>query len=298
MGYSEPDPGACEKWPEPAVSFESREVTMYGVLLIPLAAIVVFVTVRTTKKRRREKALSTPFDPQWEKHIENNLPVYRRLPPPLRDKLQHLIKIFLYEKIFEGCAGLAMTDEIRVTIAAQASMLLLNREGGCYPGIDSILVYPHAFIAANVRDERGYFSDAEIHIGEAWRTGVIILAWDEVLHGAVDPMDGHNVVLHEFAHALDQEDGISKNVPVAGKNSSYLSWARVFSAEFAALATEAAGGIDSVMDVYGATSMPEFFAVATEGFIEKPWQMKLKHGELYDLLREYYDIDPANWTGA
>ncbi len=270
---------------------------MYGVLLIPAAAIAVFVVIRTMKRRRREKALSTPFDPQWEKYIEKNMPVYRKLPASLREKLQHLVKIFLYEKVFEGCAGLVLTDEIRVTIAAQACILLLDREGGCYPGLDSILVYPGAFIAANVKDDKGYFSEAQIHIGEAWRTGVIILAWDEVLHGALDPMDGHNVVLHEFAHQLDQEDGISKKVPVVKKNSSYLSWARVFSVEFAALGEEAVRGIESVMDAYGATNLPEFFAVATETFVEKPRQMKIKHTELYDLLKEYYGIDPADWTG-
>ncbi len=137
--------------------------------------------------------------------------------------------------------------------------------------------------------------DEEVRLGESWRTGAVVLAWDEILHGALDPMDGQNIVFHEFAHQLDQEDGVADGTPIIEKRSRYISWARVLSREFKVLQKKASHGMNTVMDHYGATDPTEFFAVATETFFEKPSQLKLKHPALYEELKGYYQLDPATW---
>jgi hypothetical protein len=124
---------------------------------------------------------------------------------------------------------------------------------------------------------------------------VVVLAWDSVLGGAKNMLDGHNVTLHEFAHQLDQEDGAGDGVPILEQRSAYVDWARVFRHEYEELVDKTDRGRKSVMDRYGATNPAEFFAVATETFFEKPKQLEAKHPELYDELRSYYGVDPGSW---
>ena len=247
------------------------------------------------KKQRREKLLQNPFPPEWEAILERNVPLYARLDDADRGELQGHIRVFLAEKHFEGCGGLTLTDEIRVTIAAQACLLLLHRETDYYRRLVTILVYPHAYIAKAVEPiGGGVVLEGEVcRLGEAWRDGVVVLSWDDVRAGASDLHDGHNVVLHEFAHQLDQEDGAADGAPILDRRSQYVAWARVLGAEYERLRRDAERGRRSVLDDYGATNPAEFFAVATECFFEKPAQMKKKHPALYEELREYYRQDPA-----
>ena len=206
------------------------------------------------------------------------------------------MKIFLLEKSFEGCGGLTITDEIRVTIAAQACMLLLNRKEGCYPKLYSVLVYPSTYVAGG----KGFFSSQSepesVRLGESWARGAVVLAWDSVRQGAFNFSDGHNVAMHEFAHQLDQEDGVADGAPVLENRSAYTSWARVFSREFARLQEKKRKGKHSLLDKYGATNPAEFFAVATESFFEKPKQFQKKHPELYAELQGYYKVNPIEWV--
>jgi hypothetical protein len=246
---------------------------------------------------RLKRAVNRPFPPAWKSVLEENVEIYRRLPLPLRTQLHRLIRQFLHQKHFTGAAGLEITDEIRVTIAAEACMLVLNRSSGVYPGLRYIIVYPTDFIVERSRrDEAGVVeSAAQDLLGESWHNGKVILAWDSVLRGARDFSDGHNVVLHEFAHQLDNENGSADGAPLLGSASSYRSWARVLSGEFAELQNDTRQGRRSLMDHYGATNPAEFFAVATETFFEKPRQMALHHAELFATLKEYYRTDPREW---
>jgi Mlc titration factor MtfA (ptsG expression regulator) len=247
------------------------------------------------KRRRRERLRAQPFPPEWLKILEKNCPFYGRLSEADRRGLRGLIQVFVAEKNFEGCGGLAMTDEIKVTIAAQACLLLLHRETDIYPRLYSILVYPSAYVAKSLRPIGGGFvlEGEEGRLGEAWKDGAVVLSWDDVLSGAADPRDGHNVVLHEFAHQLDHEDGVADGAPILACRSHYVAWARVLGAEYEQLRADARRGRKSVLDKYGATEPAEFFAVATECFFEKPEQLRKKHPELYDELREFYRQDPA-----
>ena len=247
------------------------------------------------KRRRREAIRRGPFPAAWRAIIEKNVPYAACLPPADREELAGHVQVFLAEKRFEGCGGMEITDEVRVTIAAQACILLLHRGSDCYPDLISILVYPSTYLAPGGRRTAGGFvaEDPEARLGESWARGVVVLVWDSVLAGAADIHDGHNVVLHEFAHQLDQESGTGDGAPILPKRSMYVAWARVLGAEFDQLVRDAEGNHRTLLDRYGATNPAEFFAVATEAFFEKPRQLRSTHRALYDQLQQFYRQDPA-----
>lgn len=192
-----------------------------------------------------------------------------------------------------------MTDEIRLTIAAQACLLLLNRAHDFYPELQSILVYPESYLApGRFVDEAGVVHEGEEHrLGEAWLRGAVILSWDEARCEAADFRDGRNVTLHEFAHQLDQQDGRFDGAPLLAKRSHYRSWARILSKEFRLLQDAAERGEATVIDQYGATDPAEFFAVITEAFFETPKALQAKHPALYNELRQFYCQDPISQAG-
>ena len=267
-------------------------------ILIALIGLFLFFALskRQFRNYRRKQLKNKPFPPEWEGILNRNVVLYGYLPGSLKKELQGHIQIFLGEKIFEGCGGLKITDEIRVTIAAQACILLLNRKTTYYPTLYTILVYPGAYVAKKTTVVgMQHFEEMTVRAGESWTRGEVVLAWDNVRQEAIDLAGGHNVVLHEFAHQLDQEDGRSDGAPILGKQTSYKTWARVLSKEYQNLRRKTLTGRHDIMDAYGATNPAEFFAVATETFFERPKQMKLTHPELYKELESYYGLDPLKW---
>lgn len=248
-----------------------------------------------SKAHRREELRATPAPPEWAAILRKNVPLYARLTATDRAELEGHMQVFLAEKKFEGCAGLELTEEIKVTIAAGACLLLLHRETEHYRRLITILVYPSAYKARSVMPIGGGFvlEGEEGRLGEASLAGVVVLSWDDVRAGASDIHDGQNVVLHEFAHQLDQEDGAADGAPILEHRSQYVAWARVLGEEYEQLRQAASEQRESVLDQYGATKPAEFFAVATECFFEKPIQLKRKHPELYEELKVYYQQDPA-----
>lgn len=248
------------------------------------------------RDQRRADLRARPLPDEWVDDLERNLEIYRRLPEDLRQELRGHVQVFLDEKKFEGCGGLEITDEIRVTVAGLACVLLLNRKTRYYPHLTAILVYPAAYVVETREQDRGMEAEAtQVRLGESWEGGDLVLSWDDVLRSAADPKDGRNLVLHEFAHQLDQEDGRSDGVPPLGEDSLYDSWSEILSTEFFNLQRLAAKGRKDLLDAYGATNPAEFFAVATETFFERPLQMRRRHPELYDELSAYYRLDPASW---
>ncbi len=246
------------------------------------------------KSRRRATLRERPFPEAWRAIIVANTSHVSRLSSVDRTELEGHVQVFLVEKTFEGCGGLEMTDEIRVTIAAQACLLLLHRETDYFPDLDVILVYPHTYIAKTSAYVVGgaAIADEQARLGQS-ASGVVVLAWDAVRHGATDAHDGHNVTLHEFAHQLDQEDGAADGAPLLGKRAMHTAWARVFGEEFAHLVDDVDKHRKSDIDAYGATSPAEFFAVVTDVFFEKPEPFKRRHPELYEQLALFYRQDPA-----
>jgi hypothetical protein len=249
------------------------------------------------KKWRRKKIAQKSFPKDWLTILEKNVPFYNHLPDADKSELQRHMLIFLAEKRFEGCAGLEITDEIKVTIAAQACILLLHRKTDYYPGLYSILVYPHAFVIHRPQHiESSLISEGpQVLLGESWRRGTVVLSWDDVLHGAADIHDGQNVVLHEFAHQIDQSGGKGDSTEVLRNRTRYLAWARVLEKDYEKLRSAAMQNRPGLLRDYAATNPAEFFAVATEYFFEKPKELKHKHPELYDELKQFYHQDPLSY---
>ena len=246
------------------------------------------------KGQRREDLREAPFPDEWDAILRRNVPLYARLADDDRRELHGHIHVFLAEKVFEGCGGLELTDEIRLTIAAQACLLLLHRQTDYFKRLITILVYPSAYVAKGIEPIGGGFhlEGEQARLGEAHLDGVVVLSWDDVKLGAYDPKDGHNVVLHEFAHQLDQEDGAADGAPKLENRSRYAPWARVLGHDFEQLKLDEQAGRKTVIDGYGAINPAEFFAVVTECFFEKPARLKKKHPELYDQMKAYYHLDP------
>jgi Mlc titration factor MtfA (ptsG expression regulator) len=247
------------------------------------------------KRRRRQRLRAASFPASWLAIIERNVRLYRQLPEADRLELQGLVQIFLAEKHFEGCGGLELTDEIKVTIAASACLLLLHRDTDIYPRLITILVYPTAYVTKTKKPLGGALTleGESINLGESWSSGVVVLSWDDVLAGTTDFRDGQNVVLHEFAHQLDREDGWVDGAPPLQGRSQYATWARVLGGEYERLQRASRLGRSTVLDQYGATDPAEFFAVATESFFEKPHVLRKRHPELYEGLKSFYRQDPA-----
>jgi len=248
------------------------------------------------KKWRRNRLASRRFPNEWLAIVERNVPLYRRLPPDDKEELRRHILIFMTEKNFEGCAGLQITDEMRVTIAAQACILLLHRKTDYYPGLYSILVYPQSYLVQKTQHLVGglLVEGPDIRLGESWHRGAVVLSWDDVRRSTSDIHDGHNIVLHEFAHQLDDSGGKGDSTPVVQRRSSYIAWARILQKDYERLRREVSRHCDTLLDEYGATNPAEFFAVATEFFFGRPKELQSLHPDLYAELKRFYQQDPAS----
>ena len=227
------------------------------------------------------------------------MPVFDRLPVADQAELLGHVQVFLAEKSFEGAGGLTLTDEIRITIAAQACMLLLHRETDYYPQLTSIIVYPSGYTSSEDRFIGGgiWEEGGEARLGHTARElRAMVLAWDVAKRGAADPDDGRNLVLHEFAHQLDFENYLADGTPALDTPTAYRAWGRVMSAELQALRRASNAGLATVLDNYGATDPAEFFAVATEAFFEQPAALAASHPALFSEMKNFFRQDPTTYS--
>jgi MtfA peptidase len=251
-----------------------------------------------SRAEKREALRATPLEPERVAVIARMFPYFSKLSEADQHELLGHVQVFLAEKSFEGCGGLELTDDIKLTIAAQACVLLLHRDTDYYPKLDAILVYPHAYIAGHTARDGALVVDRDdVRLGESHQRGLVVLSWDAVRGGAAAANDGHNVVFHEFAHQLDQEDGVADGAPLLPRRSSYAPWAKILGAELEALKDDAREDRRTVIDKYGAKNPSEFFAVITEAFFEKPRALATRHPALYDELVEFYEQDPLARLG-
>ena len=264
---------------------------------LAVAAWIALLHVR--RRHRRAAAARAPFPEAWRRILDENVALYRRVPDELREQLHRDINIFLAEKEFEGCGGLDVTEEMKVIIACEACLLLLNRENDNFPTLNTILIYPHPYIARQRRAAGSVIVDEPtLRGGESWTGGDLVLAWDCVEKSASRDHAPGNVVIHEFAHQLDQEDGAADGAPLLGTRSRYISWADVLGREFEELKSRVARHRSTVLDPYGATHPAEFFAVATETFFTRPETLHTAEPELYRELSHFYRLDPVAWNGT
>lgn len=246
------------------------------------------------RNRRRKQILAQPFPEAWLRILERNVVHYRYLTPDEQAKLRDDLRIFLAEKNWEGCGGLVLTDEIKVTIAAQAMLLVLGIEHNYFDRVLSILVYPRGYQAIEEHGGHGVIIERpSARLGETLYRGPVILSWADVLTDGQHPDRGHNLVYHEFSHQLDMLDGVVDGTPPLGSREEYQRWQEVMTAEYRALIEASVEGRATLLDQYGTTNEAEFFAVATECFFDKPEAMRRRHPKLYELLRDYYKQDPA-----
>jgi Mlc titration factor MtfA (ptsG expression regulator) len=268
---------------------------MTAIITLLLVAIVV-ISGLFYPSWQRKQILRKPFPKSWLDIVARRLTFFEKLSPDEQQQLKGLIQLFLAKKKFFGCNGLTINNEIRVTIAAEACLLLLNRSTSVYSRLKYILVYPTAFKTGHEH----YNPDGTVShgikglLGQSWHHGKIILSWDDVTYGAENIHDGHNVSLHEFAHQLDSETGSTNGAPLLGKNACQ-SWAQILSEEYTELNQALERQHKTVMDSYGATNPAEFFAVVTETFFEKPKQLAKRHPELFTELQKFYRVDPRAW---
>lgn len=269
-------------------------VLIFFVLVSIIVAVAFYLLLWPRLLRRY--IVSRPFPPTWLEVLRNRLPFYYKLPPQQQRQLRELVAVFLHDKQFIGCAGLEVTDEMRLVVAGQACLLLLNHPSYEYQDLKYIYLYPSAFRATReIRDELGLVStQTRDLLGESWSNGKVVLAWDDVDKGVRNFSDGYNVVLHEFAHQLDHESGAANGAPLLYTKAAYKSWAYVLGHEFEKL-QRSDPHKPSIIDHYGATNPAEFFAVATETFFEEPHKMYQHHRELFEQLRSYYRLDPREW---
>jgi Mlc titration factor MtfA (ptsG expression regulator) len=271
---------------------------MPAVIIACLGLLVVLWLVGAPwwVERKRLRLRAQPFPAAWRAVLQQRVPYVRRLPADLQLQLKQHLQVFLAEKVFIGCNGLEITDEIRVTIAAHACLLILNRPSGYYPNLRQILVYPDSFVVQ--RDQLDHIGLAhrtrEVLAGESWSEGQVILSWQDTLAGAAVVDDGQNVAIHEFAHQLDQESGNANGAPKLGRQSQQ-SWSRVLGNEFMTLQARVMRGAPSLFCDYGATDPGEFFAVISEVFFEQPEAMAQEHAALYRELSQFYQLDPLSW---
>lgn len=271
-------------------------------LVIPIAAGVLlagllagWVLVRSWRPSMAPRA-PVRVPSEWRPLIEERVPLTRKLTEPEWSRLLRLVRGFVREKNFEGLDGITVTDQMKVIVAAQACLLLLHIEmDRPFPAVRSILVYPGTFVPKSP-DLDGHMrlevSEPVPTLGESLRD-VIVLSWDSVLESLAHPDDGHNVVLHEFAHQLDQEDGYVDGTPLLEAPSSTRVWARVLRERFEELQRKTLAGEIDLLNEYGATDRAEFFAVATELFFERPVDMRDRYPDLYRELKGFYRQDPA-----
>ena len=245
--------------------------------------------------RRRRRLLSTTFPERWRRFLARNMWPYQYLTESQRSRIHDFVKVLIGEKYWEGCAGLAVSDEMRVTISGQAGLLVLGHQGFYYQRLQTILIFPDTIIHREMAQGDGTIKQDQPIAGAASRAGVVSFSWPDVLAGGRHAADGHNVVIHEFAHILDGTDGEMGGSPPFGKRDLERRWAEVSRRETNRLHTASLHGERTFLDHYGGTNEAEFFAVATESFFERPRGLDENHPEVFELLLELYQIDPRNW---
>ena len=269
---------------------------------------------------RRQRIRRQPFPPAWRDILRRRMPALAQMPADVQLQLKKLAQVLIAEKPFIGCAGLVVTDEMRVLVSVQAALLLLRRGAGYYPQLRQVLIYPGAFVVdrSNAGAAGLVHQERRALAGESWQQGQVLLSWQDVLAGAADPHDGHNVVIHEFAHQLDQESGAANGAPWLREPARRARWAQVLGHEFQALQERLAhkesdwesesepepepgsgsGSGSGLIEPYAATNAAEFFAVVSELFFEKPAELALAHRALFVEFCGYYGVNPMHWIGS
>ena len=265
------------------------------VLSLPLLIAAVLVFRHVLQRRRRTALLATPLTPEQRAVVERLVPLVRRLPPPLRHSLEGKMNLFLNQVAFRGQNGLEVTEAMQLSIAAQACLLVVNSPAW-YDTLRNVLIYPSTFVARHdMHDGHLVHEASHANLGESWARGPVVLSWDAALHGGLVADDGHNVVIHEFAHQLDGLSGHTNGIPVLRKGQAYAGWEKAMLGAYHDHVERLERGEPTLIDPYGATNHEEFFAEAIVTFFERPRELRREEPALYAQLAELLALDPAQW---
>ncbi|MBW2526467.1 MAG: zinc-dependent peptidase [Deltaproteobacteria bacterium] len=248
------------------------------------------------KRRRRRKIAARPFPAEWSRALKRNFEHWSLLTKEEQARLREIIQVLVEEKYWEGCGGLELTDEVIVTVAAQAALLLLEIEHDYYRNVLSVLIYPEGYLVPRSEVGEGGWVVAEGHLpvqGTAHQRGPVILSWTSALQGGKNARDGRNVVFHEFAHKLDMLDGLVDGTPPIDCSDELDRWVQSMTPAFESVQQRRRRRKRDVLSDYAGTDVAEFFAVATEVFFEKPAKLRERHPDVYRALRDFYRQDPA-----
>lgn len=264
------------------------------IIVLGVTGGLIFHKMRQTQ--RRKALLASPLSDHERAILRDEIPLLARLPAHLHAPLEGKINLFFDQVDMYGCDGLELTDKMMLSIAGQACLLIVNTDAW-YKNLRTVLIYPGAFKSVQAEQDGFVTREREvIRLGESWARGPVILSWAHSEQGAANDVDGHNVVLHEFAHQLDDLSGATNGVPILNKRQSYAAWERVFLDAFERHLKKVRRGRKTVLDAYGAQNHQEFLAVAVEAFFEKPTQLKDSEPALYDQLSILLQLDPAQWA--
>lgn len=268
------------------------------IIIVVLMTVVVLYAINRSSATNdlRIRLMDSEFPDHWKGVLKKDFPLYNKLPNEIRDKLHSYINVFMEEKSFEACGSLdELTEEMCITIAAQACLLLVNGRCGFYDKLTTILVYPDMYSAGSQQNKDGTVGKSGTRLGESWEKGTVILSWKHSLRGPAIANDGQNLVIHEFAHQLDQWDGAADGAPLKGFVNEHKDWSKNFQEAYDKHGKLLKSGRKLVIDAYGATNPAEFFAVSTETFFEKPRKLSKRYPDIYKELKNFYQLDPLSW---
>ncbi len=265
------------------------------VLFLALVVAGIFGFRYWSKRRLRAGLLTSSLSDQQRAIVANQVPLTRKLPTELRGRLEGKINLFLNQVDFVGCNGLDVTEDMKLSIAAQACLLIANTDTW-YENLHTILIYPGAFKSRMTRQNGYVLTEREtVRTGESWSRGPVVLSWQHTKQGASDDEDGHNVVFHEFAHQIDDLSGHTDGVPILNKDQKFTEWAEAFVSAYDRHVHSVHAGHRTVIDAYGAEGPEEFFAVSVEVFFEQPAALKRSEPAVYEQLSRLFQLEPEKW---
>jgi MtfA peptidase len=264
-------------------------------LILLLAAAGAFGYRYWSRQQVRTSLLATPLSDHQRAIVAQQVPLTRKLPSELHGKLEGKINAFLNQIKFIGCNGLEVTEEMQLSIAAQACLLVVNSDTW-YENLTTILIYPSAFKSRQTEHNGYVVTEREtVRTGESWSRGPVVLSWAHTKQGAINDEDGHNVVFHEFAHQIDDLPGHTDGVPNLDRRQKFNDWERVFVKAYKSHVQHVQAGYKTVFDAYGAEGPEEFFAVAVEVFFERPAALKHNEPAVYEQLAMLFRLEPTTW---
>ena len=271
-------------------------MALYVLLLIAALAVAGLLLRRFVQSRKRKALLAAPLTQEQRAIVAELVPVTRRVPEPLRQQLEGKVNLFLDQMTFHGYEGIEVDDRMRLSIAAQACLLVMNSPVW-FDTLRTVLIYPSAFLTGHSEHDGNLVHTRNRGAaGESWVRGPVVLSWGDALEGGLDAEDGHNVVIHEFAHQLDSLTGHTNGIPILRKGQRYDRWEKAMLEAFEGHAERVESGHRTLIDPYGATNHQEFFAEATVTFFEKPQDMRQQEPALYEQLATLFALDPAEWS--